>query len=192
MLIYLHGFRSSPASEKAQALTAYLAARGEAHRLWIPALPPAPHEAIALVEGKITELRTQGITPVLAGSSLGGYYCTFLAERHKLRAALVNPAARAPQDLSAWTGWQTNLHTGERFWFGEDEIAQLRALEVPVSDPSRYWLLLEEGDEILDYRDALAKYVGARITCLPDGNHSFTRWQEYLPALRDFAFAPAA
>ena len=188
MIVYLHGFRSAPASIKAQTLKRHMEARGLGHAFWCEQLPPSPRAAIALIEAQLARCTAQGIEPTLVGSSLGGYYATYLAERHGLRAALVNPAIVAPLELGAYVGEQTNMYTGESFHFSAQHIAELRALEVPaITRPERYWLLVETGDEVLDYRHAVAKYAGARQTVLEGGDHSFTRWEDYLDALLVFA-----
>jgi predicted esterase YcpF (UPF0227 family) len=182
-LLYLHGFKSSPLSAKAVQLAA--AARARNIPFQCPALPVSAREAIALAE----ELMAAMAGPVtLVGSSLGGYYATWLAERHGCRAVLVNPAVVAHLSLEQYLGPQANYHTGERFDFTADHIAQLRALDIPaITRPERYWLLAEIGDEVLDYRQAVAKYAGAKQTVLAGGDHSFSRWGDYLDAILTFA-----
>lgn len=184
-LLYLHGFTSAPQSKKAQALRARMEQRGWGERFVCPQLPPSPRAAIALAESIIA-----GATkPVmLVGSSLGGYYATHLAERHGLKAVLVNPAVVAHIQLADYVGRHANLYTGEEFDFTQQHIDELRALEVPtLSHPENFWLLVETGDETLDYRQAVAKYQGARQTVLAGGDHSFTRWNDVLDAVLDFA-----
>ncbi len=184
-IIYLHGFRSAPASTKAQALRRHMAARGLEHAFWCEQLPVSPTAAVALIENAITRCATP---PTLVGSSLGGFYATALAERHNLRAAMVNPAVLAPLSLEPYVGSQTNLYTGEAFEFTHRHIDELRALDVPcVTRPERYWLLVETGDEVLDYRHAATRYAGARQTVLPGGDHSFSRWNDYLDDILAFA-----
>ena len=183
MILYLHGFASSPASWKVQQLASELAKRGLGERLHCPALSPVPVEAIAQAEA-IIESRTGQLT--LVGSSLGGYYATWLAEKYLLRAALINPAVIAPISLQKYLGPQTNLHTGKPFEFTEEHIAQLRALEAPEITPGRYFLMLETGDEVLDYRNALQRYAGCRQAVFEGGDHSFTRFPEMLPQLFEF------
>jgi len=184
-LLYLHGFTSAPASHKALALAARMRERGRGDAFACPQLPPSPKEAIALAEKIIAE-RDKPVT--LVGSSLGGYYSTYLAERHGLKAVLVNPAVVAHLSLQQYVGPQQNLYTGERFEFTEAHIEELRALEVPrITHPKRLWLLVESGDELLDYRQAVAKYRGARQTVLEGGDHSFTRWGDYLDEIISFA-----
>ncbi|MDI3490699.1 MAG: uncharacterized protein PWP11_1976 [Thauera sp.] len=188
MIVYLHGFRSAPASIKARALGARMAERGLADRFWCEQLPVSPRAAIALAEAEIAGAHAAGLTPSVVGSSLGGYYATWLAERHGLRAVLVNPAVVAPLSLEAYVGTQTNLYTGESFDFTREHIDELRALEVPaITRPERYWLLAETGDEVLNYRHAVQKYAGARQTVLEGGDHGFSRWNDYLDAVIAFA-----
>ncbi|MDD5250193.1 MAG: esterase [Rhodocyclaceae bacterium] len=183
-LLYLHGFTSAPQSKKAQALRARMAERGFGDAFICPQLPPSPRAAIALAE----DLIAASAKPVsLVGSSLGGYYATWLAERHGLKAILVNPAVVAHLQLADYVGRHANLYTGEAFDFTAAHIDELRAIEVPtLAHPENFWLLVETGDATLDYRQAVAKYRGARQTVLQGGDHSFTRWPDVLDAVLEF------
>lgn len=185
MIVYLHGFRSSPQSQKARRLGAHLAAQGLGHRFCCEALPVSPAAAVAQTERAIAA----ATTPVtLVGSSLGGYYATYLAERHGLKAVLINPAVVAHLPLAAFLGPQTNLYTGEAFEFLPQHVDELRAIEVAqLTRPQDLLLLLETGDEVLDYRQAVAKYAGSRQVVLPGGDHSFTRFDDYLDDILAFA-----
>ncbi|MCK9260069.1 MAG: YqiA/YcfP family alpha/beta fold hydrolase [Azoarcus sp.] len=190
MIIYLHGFRSAPASIKAQALQHHMSERGLANAFWCEQLPVSAREAIALIEAQISRARrdSRAVPPTLVGSSLGGYYATWLAEQHGLKAVVVNPAVIAPLSLESYIGRQDNLYTGEYFDFTQAHIDELRAIDVPaITHPERYWLLAETGDEVLDYRDAVSKYAGARQTVLPGGDHGFSRWTDYLDEILRFA-----
>ena len=183
-IVYLHGFCSSPQSTKARLLAAALDARGLGDRLICPALSPVPVEAIALVEAIVEAQRGRPLT--LVGSSLGGYYATWLAEKHELRAVLINPAVVCSLDPEMFIGTQTNLYSGESFEFSVEHVAQLAALEAPAITPERYLLLVETGDEVLDYRQALARYAGCRQYVLDGGDHSFTRFADLLPQLFEY------
>ena len=184
MILYLHGFTSGPQSNKAQALGARMRERGLGEFFVCPQLPASPREAIALATSLITR---HGVSTVV-GSSLGGYYATWLAETFDIGAVLVNPAVVAHLSLKDFVGPQRWLYSGESFEFTRDHIEELRAVDVPVlSKPQRFWLLVEEGDETLDYRHAVSRYAGARQTVLPGGDHSFTRWDEYLDPVIAFA-----
>ncbi len=188
MIVYLHGFRSSPQSSKAQRLKARMAALGLGDLFWCGQLPPSPRAAIALAERQIAAARATGAPVTVVGSSLGGYYATHLAEKHRLKAVLVNPAVVAHLSLAEFVGTQTNLYTGEAFDFKPEYIEELRAIEVPrISRPQDVLMLAETGDEVLDYREAVAKYAGCRQVVLEGGDHSFTRWDDYLDAILEFA-----
>lgn len=182
MILYLHGFRSSPQSWKARLLGEAMAARGLCYAC--PALSHVPDEAMAVAEDIIA---TSSEPVTLVGSSLGGFYATWLAEKHGLKAVLVNPAVLAPLSLSRYVGTQTWMYSQETFEFTEAHIAQLRAMEVARLDPSRYLLLVEEGDEVLDYRQAVSRYAGARQVVLPGGDHSFTQFPKYVSQIIEFA-----
>lgn len=186
MIVYLHGFRSGPQSGKVRALAERMATFGLADQLWCEQLPCVPAEAIAVVEAQIARCATP---PTLVGSSLGAFYATWLAERHDLKAALINPLVlHEGLDPALFLGEHEMIYTGERFTFTPEHIAQIVALDTPaLSQPSRFWLLAEEGDETLDYRQAVKRYAGARQTVLPGGNHGFTRWNDSLDEVLRFA-----
>lgn len=185
MLIYIHGFNSSSYSGKARELGDWLAQRGLAEAYACPDLPHRPGEAIRLLEDLIA--RGRGDTKLI-GSSLGGYYATWLAERHDLKTILVNPCVACDDKLVEQVGvTQNNWHSGEAYLFSETHLDELRALRVArPTRPQRYLLLAETGDEVLDYREAVAYYAGARQIVLDGGDHGFTRFAEYLPTLLEF------
>ena len=182
-ILYLHGFRSSPASWKVGLLAEHLSKAGLAARFACPALSHIPSAAIAQAEVLIAA--ADGPL-TLIGSSLGAYYATWLAEKYNLQAVLINPAVLAPRSLTEHLGRQTNLHTGESFEFTAAHIDELRALEVSKTTPAHYLLMVETGDELLDYREAVAHYAGCRQIILKGGDHSFTRFPEFLPQILEF------
>jgi predicted esterase YcpF (UPF0227 family) len=190
-LIYLHGFRSSPASIKARQLAAAVAALPAATRprLAIPALSHEPAQAVAAVAAWIErEVGTPETGLTLVGSSLGGFYATHLAERCGARAVLINPAIRPDEDLTPFAGTQTNLYTGEAFEVIDEHFAQLRALRVArITRPRRYFLLVRSGDEVLDWREAVAFYAGAWQYVAGGGDHGWADFAGELPALLRFA-----
>src|SRR3954468_12139540 len=140
MIIYLHGFNSSPQSHKAQVLGNFLQERGLAAQYACPALPPLASEALAEIE-KLAP----GPSDCLVGSSLGGFYATYLAEKHGSRAVLINPAIKPHEGLRAYLGPQKNLHTGEPYELTESHLQEWQAFELPRVTPSRYLLLVETG-----------------------------------------------
>ena len=188
-LLYIHGLNSSPASLKANQLLRAMTRLGLAERLRVPALDHHPRQAIAQLEAAIAELGR----PVLVGSSLGGYYATHLAERHGLKAVLINPAVRPHLLFDGHLGPQQNHYSGETWEPTTDHVTALAALEVPPpQDPARYQVWLQTADETLDYRAAAAYYRGCALRIQAGGDHGFQGFASRLPALLAFAgFASA-
>jgi predicted esterase YcpF (UPF0227 family) len=184
MLVYLHGFNSSPASGKAKLLGEHMARLGREADYYCPALANSPREAVTQVEAGLERHRG----PVtLIGSSLGGFYATYLAEKHGWKAVLVNPAVHAHVLLRGALGPQTNWHTGEKWELTEAHLAELAALDVPaITQPERYLLLAQTGDEVLDYRDAVAYYAGATQIIEDGGDHGFAGFERHFQTLLDF------
>lgn len=184
--VYLHGFRSSPASFKATQLAAAIAALPIESRpaLHVPALDHRP--AIAL--SQIESLLVAAASPVcLIGSSLGGFYATVAAERHGVAAVLINPAIRPDETLRDYVGAQINLYTGERFDVTPAHFDELRAMRVHrLTRPDRYWLLVQSGDTVLDYRQAIAFYAGAWQLVEGGGDHAFMGFDAHIPAILRF------
>lgn len=172
MLIYIHGFNSSSQSFKARLLRDRLASLGRADAYRCPDLPHRPAQAMAQLEALLLSGNPAATT--LVGSSLGGYYATWLAERHGCRAVLVNPAVRAPEGLQKYLGPQKNLYTGEPYEFTPAHIAELRAFDVASVTPQRYLLIVGTDDEVLDYRVALERYKGCRTIVVEGGDHGLT------------------
>jgi predicted esterase YcpF (UPF0227 family) len=194
-IVYLHGFRSSPASAKAQLFVRAVAALPPPlrPRLFVPALTTAPAAAVASIAAWI-ERELGACAPAaltLVGSSLGGYYATVLAERFGARAALINPAVRPHDDLRRYVGVQENLYTGERFDVTEAHFAELAAMRVArITRPERYFLLQRSGDEVLDWREAVAFYAGAAQYVAGGGDHGWIDFGAEIPAVLRFACVP--
>jgi len=185
MIVYLHGFNSSPASGKAKLLGEHMASIGRLAEYVCPALPNSPREAIAHVEAELARHRPVSVT--LIGSSLGGFYATHLAEKHGWKAVLVNPAVHAHKLLRSALGPQTNWNSGEKWALTEAHLAELAALDVDaITLPKRYLLLAQTGDEVLDYRDAVAYYAGATQIIEDGGDHGFAGFERHFQTILDF------
>ena len=184
-ILYIHGFNSSPQSFKARELAKALTALGQAHRWRAPALHHHPRQAIAQLETCIAELGQ----PLLVGSSLGGFYATYLAERYGLKALLINPAVNPHYwDLSRYIGPQVNLHTGEAWHFTPSHIQDLAELEVfRLEHPAHYQVWLQTGDEVLNYRHAEAFYRQTQLEIEEGGDHQFKGFTSKLPSVLDLA-----
>lgn len=185
MIVYLHGFRSSPQSFKARLLGQKLDALGRGGEYRCPQLPASPAGAIALVQSLIAGQAPQRLT--LIGSSLGGYYATWLAEQSGCRAVLLNPAVSPPRDLEKYVGITTGWHDGQPFEFKRGYIAELQALAVPrISRPERYFLVAATGDEVLDWRDMTRHYAGARQLVIEGSDHGLSGFADQVDAVLAF------
>ena len=189
MIIYLHGFNSSPGSHKASWFGRWLAERGLANEYACPALPTRPQDAIATVEALMAARlgAKPGTRFTFLGSSLGGFYATWLAERHDANAVLVNPAVDPHIGLCAYLGLQQNLYTAEKWTLTEEHLAEWKSLYVPLITPSRYLLLVETGDEVLDYRRAVERYAGAQQVVVQGGDHSLMSFPDQVGRILEFA-----
>lgn len=184
-LLYLHGFRSSPASTKARMTAAAVAERFP-HMTWLcPALPASPQQAMEEVLRATADWPLT--TTAVIGSSLGGFYATWLAERWECRAVLLNPAVRPARDLAAHLGDQTVWHDPEQhFVFEAAYVGELVAQEIAqISRPERYFAVIAKGDEVLDWREMTGHYAGATIKLLPGGDHALSDYDQHLGAVLD-------
>lgn len=178
MIVYLHGFKSSPSSFKARYLADKMAALGLDAQYYCPQLPASPKDAIAMVLAHIGNRCAEDVA--IIGSSLGGFYATWLAEKLGCRAVLLNPAVKAPANLASYVGVSTYYHSGAPFEFKPGYIDELLALQVDrITQPQRYYLLAATGDEVLDWRDMVAHYAGAVQTVIDGSDHGISDFAAY-------------
>jgi len=177
-LLYLHGFRSSPRSAKAQAMGRRVADAHPAVHWWCPQLPPSPRDAMDMVMRGIAAWPRDAMAVV--GSSLGGFYATYVAAMTRCRAVLLNPAVHPARDLGRHIGLQTFWHEpGAQFHFRPEFIGQFAALEVgPLPRPERCLAIIAKGDEVLDWREMSARYAGCRIKLLEGGDHALSDFEQ--------------
>ena len=185
MILYLHGFRSSPTSRKATVLRERMQALGRAREYACPALPPSPRAAVDLALQLLVNLQPSSIA--LIGSSLGGYYATWLAERLGCRAVLLNPALTPARDLEAHLGRQPVYFTDDEIDFRPEYLAELRAIDTPViTRPERYFLVAATGDTLIDYRAMTERYKGARQRVIEGSNHELSDFALYMDEVLEF------
>ena len=183
-ILYIHGFNSAPESKKATQLRSVMQQMGLDDRLQVPALHHHPRQALMQLDAAISELGS----PLLVGSSLGGYYATYLAERHGLKALLVNPAVSPHRMFDGYLGTQTNLYSGQTWELTHDHVTALAELEVSApQDPQRIQVWLQTADETLDYRHAEKYYAACALRIQAGGDHSYQGFALQLPALLSFA-----
>ncbi len=188
-IVYLHGFISSPQSRKAVMLGEYVRHCAQDVDYVVPALHHRPKRALEQVAAACAGIDARALT--LVGSSLGGFYATVTAERLGCRAVLLNPAVHPHRHFGRYVGPQRNLYTGEAFELTVEHVDDLMAADVAsITRPERYWLIVETGDEVLDYRTAVAFYRGACQTVVQGGDHALGSFAEHVPDIVAWAAAP--
>lgn len=188
-LLYLHGFRSSPASAKAVRMAAQALRLQRSGRLlaWsCPRLPPSPAGAMALIEESTQDWPAASMAVV--GSSLGGFYATVLAERRGCRAVLLNPAVDPATSLAGHIGEQTGWHDAElHFEFTASHVDELRQMTpARITRPERYFTVIAKGDEVLDWREMHARYAASRGRLIEGGDHALSDFEAHLPDILQF------
>lgn len=184
MILYLHGFLSSPKSTKAAQIEAALARAGRAGDFLCPQLPVSARAAAEVVLATAALEDPEHLAVI--GSSLGGYYATWVAERLRCRAVLLNPAIRPYEHLSSRVGWHTD-YAGQRVEVRPEFLDELRALETGApGEAQRYFLVAATGDELIDYREMLDKYRDCRTRLIEGSDHALSDFERYLPEVLAF------
>lgn len=193
-LLYLHGFRSSPRSAKAQRMADWVRQHQPALTWWCPQLPASPQAAADLIAQGLRDWPQAQMAVV--GSSLGGFYATWVAARWACKAVLLNPAVDPARDLAAHIGWHPQWHQPEeQVFFQAHYIDELRALYVgrgqglsvvPTSglaDPTDVLAIVAQGDEVLEWREMVARYPQATLRLIPGSDHGLSDFDDHLPCI---------
>ena len=183
-MLYIHGFNSSPQSMKAELSRNFFAQNYPDINFHCPQIASSPSAAITQLEGIIA--REPKATWLLMGSSLGGYFATYLAEKYQLQAVLINPAVKPYQLLTDYLGEQVNPYTQERYQIEMQHIADLKALEQQKICKNNYLVMVQTGDEVLDYQQAVEKYRHCQLVIEQGGDHSFVNYENILPNIALF------
>ena len=176
-ILYLHGFASCGEGNKSLLLKSYFGLEN----VIAPDLPPSPIDAIDMIQGILESTQID----ILIGSSLGGYYATYLAEKYHMKAILLNPSTQPWETLAPYTGWQKRFCDEEVFEFKPIYLEQLKMLQTAPKN-GRYLLFLQSGDEVLDYTKAQSFYNKHKIIVEYGGNHRFENLDEYLSMVEKF------
>ena len=182
MIIFIHGFGSSGFSFKADRAREYFEPE---EAVLAPSLSYVPKLAIKTLE-EIIEYGLSKERVSLIGSSLGGYYAHYLSNKYNIKAVLVNPALNADTRLSQESGMATNYYDLTKFEWSSSHIEQLKAIKVENSDEKNLMLMLQKGDEVIDYTEALAMLPNAKLILEEGGDHSFSGFSEHLEEIEAF------
>jgi hypothetical protein len=190
-VLYIHGFNSSPLSIKAKQTKAYLTQNFPNTLFVCPQLKCTPSQAIEQLEAILNDDAYQGLKWSLIGSSLGGYFSDYLAQKYQLKAVLVNPAVKPYDLLQGYLGEQVNPYTQECYQVTPDFVCFLKSIEQIKLDfnnetKNNYRVMLQMGDEVLDYQQAVEKYEHCQIVLEQDGDHSFINYDQHLPKIMNF------
>lgn len=188
LLVFLHGYLGSPRSVKAQHTARWLSEKAPGWQYACPELPPFAEPAMSLLKSIIDASDEDEIG--LVGSSMGGFYATWLAQHYGLKAVLINPVTSAHDLLAEHVGVPLSPQSGQKFVLKPEHIEAFRKLQIKqVEKPENYLVLLQTGDEVLDYRLAKQKYRECRLVVEEGGDHSFTGYQNHLPEIFEFLSA---
>ena len=179
MILYLHGFASCGDSTKTRLLKTYF---GEEEVL-SPDLPLDPGEAVRFIQKTIIAHNVD----MIIGSSMGGFYASYFCEKYGIKTVLINPSTEPYITLEPYIGTNKYWCSGETFEWKKSYLQELKRQRIGrVKIPSNYLLLLQKGDEVLDYTKALHKYEGARLSLEEGGNHRFENLNDHLEMIRRF------
>lgn len=187
MLLYLHGFESSPASPKIIELKKFLKYQPNAPELIAEQLPAS----MAATRDYIDDLLSSRQPTAVMGSSLGGFWTHYAvsqlrASGKSVRGVLINPAVQPVQWLAGDMPVREHPYTGERYQLGNNDQQILTEVERQLDPAVELLVLLQNGDAQLDYRAARDYYRNQRMIIEHGGDHSFTRFARYLPSALEF------
>ncbi|MFM2590867.1 esterase YqiA [Vibrio sp. TBV020] len=186
LLLYIHGFNSSPLSHKANVMKAYCESQRPDIKVVIPRLPCFPQQAADLLLDIVNQYKDD-YQIGLVGSSLGGYMSMWLNAQFGYKAVVVNPAVKPYELLVDFLGEQENPYTNEKYLLEAKHIDELKAIDTPsIKSPSDFWLLQQVEDEVLDYRQAVTHFSGARQSVEEGGDHSFVDFERYPAQIIEF------
>ncbi|XQW84180.1 YqiA/YcfP family alpha/beta fold hydrolase [Thalassotalea piscium] len=182
-ILYIHGFNSSPNSLKAQQTKQFLSDRYANVNFYCPQVASSPNAALAQLT---TILNDNPGNWYLMGSSLGGYFATFFSEKYQLPCAIINPAVKPFELLNDYIGEQINPYSNEKYRVTEQFIDDLKAIERQEITKKNYLVMVQTGDEVLDYQQAVNKYQQCQLIVQSGGDHSFVNYSRLLPQVAQF------
>lgn len=183
-ILFVHGFNSSPLSKKAQLTKEYIEQLYPEVNFHCPQLATTPKNAIKQLEGYFETSPNEKWG--LIGSSLGGYFSTYLSEIYNVKAVLINPAIKPYELLAGFVGEQVNPYTEEVYKVENSYLDDLVALEKQKIVKNNYMVMVQTGDEVLDYQQAVDKFHDSLLIVQSGGDHSFINYENMLPKITKF------
>ena len=185
-LLYLHGFRSSPQSTKARLLHNWLGQHYPGVTWLAPSLPASPKEAMALIRAETAHWPAH--TSAVVGSSLGGFYASYIAWQRAWPSVVINPAVAAHTHGHRLVGNHPMWHdSSQTMAFLPSYVDELAALALAAHQvPANTMAIVAKGDEVLDWHDMAAHYQHAQLHLLPRGDHALSDFKPWLEPIADF------
>ena len=181
MILYIHGFGGCGFGIKAQIIRKNVTT----DTVIAPTLSYVPDLAIDTLSQLIEAFKKY--EPIyLVGSSLGGYYSIYLAEKYGLKAALINPSIEPLVTLSKVIGQALNYGDLSKFEWNEEHINMLKKYQITTPTASNYLLLTQTGDELLDYRVGVEYLKDSKQIIIDGGDHSFINFESYITDILAF------
>ncbi len=188
MIIYIHGFGSSGEATKAEAFRHYCAQKKL--RYIAPSLPSIPSLAINTLS-ELIESYLEKESVYLIGASLGGYYSLYLSDKYDLKAVLINPAVNAPETLTRALGHGVHYYDNSAFEWNESHLEMLENYEIEEPNVENLLLMLQKGDDVLDYEEALEFLDGANTILEEGGTHGFEGIERHFESIITFLHVKA-
>ena len=186
LFLYIHGFNSSPLSFKAQCFSQFITTKYTDDRCYTPSLSAFPVVAIRQLSMFIEQHLEQSKV-ALIGSSLGGFYATFLSQKYDLPAVLINPVVNPHKLLINYLAKNKNYYTEQKYELSYEHVKQLEALIVKQPTfPEKLMVLLQKGDDVLDYHLAEREYARSHLLVEAGGNHSFENFSRHCDTIYTF------
>lgn len=182
MILFIHGFGSSGKSFKAELVKKYFKEEG----VLSPSLSYVPELAVDTLKEIIEFFIRRGEKVHLMGSSLGGFYATYLSELYGLKAVIINPAVNASKSLTKAIPRAINYYDESTFEWNQSYIDMLKKYDIVPKNQKNLLLMLQKGDEVLDYKDALEKLKDANLILEEGGAHHFDGFESHLEHIEMF------
>ena len=179
-LVYFHGFGSAGNSAKSQALKA----RFGDDNVWSPNLPLDAFEVIDMVADYVRSVKDYPI--IFSGTSLGGFYANYFAQRFDCPCVLVNPAFNPGQSLSKSLGQHNNYATGLPFELTQNHLDKWNAMKADNTDINGALinLFIALDDEVIDAQQMLAAFPHYKyLKTFEKAGH---RFEQHWPEVVDF------